>query len=58
MIDEDYELEGLDNKRVEESAAKLYESFPKEEVQTYLACLLAMDPEIWQGVAAQIHPAS
>ena len=51
MIDEEVELEPIEATRLEAAARSLRERFPGDEVEIYLATLVAMDPEIWQGLA-------
>ena len=50
VIDEAVDLEPLDADRLVTAAAGLREQFPTDEVEIYLATLVAMDPEIWQGL--------
>lgn len=50
MIDEEFELEPFDATRLATAASRLRERFPADEVEIYLATLVAMDPEIWQGL--------
>ena len=47
VIDADYELEEMDRARLEPPVAALYEKFPADEVELYLTCLIAMDPDAW-----------
>ena len=51
MIDESVELEPFDAAKLAAAASGLRERFPGDEVEIYLATLVAMDPEIWQGLA-------
>jgi len=51
MIDESVELEPIDAAKLAAAASELRERFPGDEVEIYLATLVAMDPEIWQGLA-------
>jgi hypothetical protein len=50
MIDENVELEPIDATKLAVAAGGLRERFPGDEVEIYLATLVAMDPEIWQGL--------
>ena len=50
VIDEAVDLEPLDADRLVTAAAGVREQFPTDEVEIYLATLVAMDPEIWQGL--------
>jgi len=51
MIDENFELEPVDATRLTAAASSLRERFPADEVEIYLATLVAMDPEVWEGLA-------
>ena len=50
IIDENFELEPIDATKLAAAASRLRERFPGDEVEIYLATLVAMDPEIWQGL--------
>ena len=51
VIDPDHELEPLDAERLGGPVAKLYEQFDSAQVDLYLACLIAMDPDSWNSLA-------
>ena len=51
MIDESVELEPIEAAKLAAAAGSLRERFPGDEVEIYLATLVAMDPEIWQGLS-------
>jgi hypothetical protein len=51
MIDENFDLEPPDAARLTGAVEKLRAGFPDDEVEIYLASLLAMDPETWAGLA-------
>ena len=51
VIDENFELEPFDTEKLAAAARGLRERFPADEVEIYLATLVAMDPEIWKGLA-------
>jgi hypothetical protein len=55
MIDPDHELGEPSAERLAEPVDRLYAEFPKEQVDAYLACLLAMDPESWGGLVEVIR---
>jgi len=50
---EDFESPPLD--RLEEAVRGLYERFPSEEVDLYLAALIAMDPDTWSDLASIVE---
>jgi len=52
VIREDHDLRAPDPARLAAAAAKLFGSHPAEEVEIYMATLLAMDREVWGGLAA------
>lgn len=56
LIDDEYELTTPADDKLAAACEKLYERFPHEYVQTYLASLLAMDRETWGGVAPYLDP--
>ena len=45
-------FEAPPSERLEDAVRGLYERFPAEEVDLYLAALIAMDPETWTGLAS------
>jgi hypothetical protein len=51
VIDEEVELEPIDAARLSAAADRLRERYPADEVEVYLATLVAMDPDIWRGLA-------
>jgi hypothetical protein len=51
LIDEQFELQPIDAPKLSAAAGRLRERFPAEEVEVYFATLVAMDPEIWRGLA-------
>jgi hypothetical protein len=51
LIDEGVELGPVDPAKLAAAARGLRDRFPTDEVEIYLATLVAMDPEIWQGLA-------
>jgi len=50
LIDEAYELAPPEPQRLKQAVDLLRERFGRADVEVYLACLLAMDPEVWGGV--------
>lgn len=56
LIDDEHELTAPEPEALERACNQLYERFPHPYVRTYLASLLAMDPEIWAGVASHLDP--
>jgi hypothetical protein len=50
VIDPDFDMPALDAERLTEPVAALFAGFPEDDVELYLACLLAMDPEVWGGL--------
>lgn len=50
VIDENVKLEPIDATKLSVAARRLREQFPGDEVEIYLATLVAMDPEIWRGL--------
>ena len=51
LIPEDYELAPVAADTLKPAIAKLREHFDEAEVEVYLASLLALDPEVWGGLA-------
>ena len=51
IIDENVDLEPIAATKLAGAASSLREGFPGDEVEIYLATLVAMDPEIWEGLA-------
>jgi hypothetical protein len=51
VIDPDFDMPTLDVERLGGPVATLFEHFAAEDVELYLACLLAMDPDVWSGLA-------
>ncbi len=47
LISEQHEVGALDPDTLARAAATLFAKFPEEAVETYLATLVAMDPELW-----------
>lgn len=52
IIEEGHDLRAPSASRLESAAHALFRSHPGEEVEIYLATLLAMDREVWGGLAA------
>jgi len=50
MIDPDHELGKPSAEQLADPVARLYAEFPQDQVEAYLACLLAMDPDSWRGL--------
>jgi len=50
MIAEGTELAPFAAERLGAAAGRLFERFPAEDVELYLASLVALDPEIWGGL--------
>jgi hypothetical protein len=50
LIDESFDLQPVPAGKLEPAVADLYERFPRSEVDLYLACLKALDPETWAGL--------
>jgi hypothetical protein len=50
IIDEGVELEPIDPEKLIAAAESLRARFPADEIEIYLATLVAMDPEIWRGL--------
>jgi hypothetical protein len=55
LIAEDADYSPPDASRLGAAAKTLYEAFPEEEVTLYLQVLLAMDDEMWGGLAGTIE---
>ena len=51
FADPDFDMPALDAERLAGPVATLFERFAAEDVELYLACLLAMDPDVWHGLA-------
>jgi hypothetical protein len=51
VIDGDTEIELPETERLAQAIAGLRGRFPAEEIELYIACLLAMDPEPWARLA-------
>jgi len=51
IIREDHDLAAPPASRLAGAAARLFEEYPQDEVETYLATLLAMDRDVWGGLA-------
>lgn len=51
LIAEDYELSPVAVDTLEPAVGKLRERFDGAEVEVYLASLLALDPDVWGGLA-------
>ena len=58
LIAESAGLTPPDAARLDAAAKTLYEKFPEEEVTLYLKVLLAMDGEMWGGLAPTIESRS
>jgi hypothetical protein len=54
MIDSDHDLEPPSPERLADAVKHLRSEYPQEQVDVYLASLLAMEPEIWEGLAEVI----
>ena len=52
LIDEEYDLEPPANDALERVTGQLYDTFEAPHVDLYLAALVALDPETWEGVRA------
>jgi len=55
LIAEDADMTPPDAKRLSAAARTLYEKFPEDEVSLYLKVLLAMDGEMWGGLAETVE---
>lgn len=55
MIDPDHELGQPTAEDLAGPVSDLYAEFPRDQVETYLACLLALDPETWGGLLEVIR---
>ncbi len=55
IISRDHRLVPPPRDVIEKAAALLFEEFPAEDVEIYLATLLSLDPEIWGGVLAVLE---
>jgi hypothetical protein len=51
VIASDHQLEPADPEQLAPAVDRLCERFPDEEVQLYLFSLMAMDPDVWGGLA-------
>lgn len=58
LIAENADLTPPDAAQLDAAAKALYEKFPEEEVTLYLKVLMAMDGEMWGGLAATIESRS
>jgi hypothetical protein len=56
VIDTDTEIELPEPERLGQAIAGLRERFPTDEIDLYIACLLAMDPEPWAPLADVVRP--
>jgi len=56
VIEGDTEIELPEPERLAQAIAGLRERFPPEEVELYIACLLAMDPDSWAALADVVRP--
>jgi hypothetical protein len=56
MIDPDFDLEPPEPARLEQAVRVLRDGFPADQVDVYLATLVAMEPETWGGLA-ELAPA-
>ena len=45
----------LTSEQLADPVARLYAEFPQDQVEAYLACLLAMDPDAWAGLVEIIR---
>jgi hypothetical protein len=55
LIGDNSELTPPDVARLDAAARSLYESFPADDVTLYLKVLLAMDDEMWGGLAERFR---
>lgn len=55
LIAKDHELTSVDSLALDEAAARLFREFPPDEVEIYLATLVAMDPDVWGGLAKSLE---
>ena len=50
LIDERYDPEAPEEGKLKAATDHLYENFESDQVDVYLASLLAMDPDAWEGL--------
>ena len=55
LIDPSHDLETFSAEDLAEPVAHLFANFPELDVELYLACLLAMDPDAWAGLVEIIR---
>jgi len=56
VIDSEDDLDAPDAASIRVATAELRESYPQADVDLYLASLLAMDPDFWNGIAELDRP--
>ncbi|MCP3978002.1 MAG: hypothetical protein GY716_01550 [bacterium] len=49
-IDDEFDLQPAEPERLRSAVAALREKFPTDQVDVYLASLIALDPETWGGL--------
>jgi hypothetical protein len=57
VIDEKVELGSIEEGRLRAAVDGLRERFPTEQIDLYLASLVALDPDVWNGLTPLIEPA-
>jgi hypothetical protein len=57
VIETEDDVDAPDAASIREAATTLRESYPQADVDLYLASLLAMDPDFWNGIAELDRPA-
>ena len=50
MIDGDFDLQPPPPERLAPAVTALFEEFPAEQVEVYVASLVALDPDTWAGL--------
>ena len=56
LIDSDHEVSPVTTEHLERAVAKLRERFDKDDVELYLASLLVLDPNTWDGLTTLLQP--
>ncbi len=56
VINGDHKIDPPSSERLRGPVEVLFQRFPKAQVETYLAALLALDPDSWGGLAELLQP--
>jgi len=55
VIDDDEDFAPADTERIGRAVDRLYETSARDEADVYLATLVTLDPESWEGLADVLH---